>query len=167
MSFSLAKDSDGKNSTSAAFRQFVKVATNAGIHIAVAAGNDNGADACNSTPAFLGGSNGEVVAVGSMSMENTVSSFSNTGSCVDVYAPGEQIMSAWIGAPNMVNMDDGTSMSTPHVAGIMAYLIAQNQTLAQNPAAMKQYLRDTAFQGQLSGTVIQGDPLLVVNNGMH
>jgi cerevisin len=165
MSFSLARNPDGTDSTSKVMAAGINAATQAGIHVAVAAGND-GKDACDFAPSFTGGANGNAVTVGSVSITNTVSSFSNTGPCVDVYAPGERIISTWMGGNNVINVEDGTSMATPHVAGLMAYLMVQNSTLASDPAAMKQYLRDTALQGQISGPkAITGDPLLLANNG--
>ncbi|KAL1583534.1 hypothetical protein WHR41_07638 [Cladosporium halotolerans] len=85
------------------------------------------------------------------------SSFSNTGDCVDVYAPGEDIISAWIGQPDMVNVLSGTSMATPHVTGIVAYAMA-NATLAGSPGLMKEWVR---MQG-----LPRGDGTVLANNGV-
>ena len=98
-------------------------------------------------------------------MTNAISTFSNTGSCVDIYAPGENIMSAWPSLPNMLQPLSGTSMATPHVTGIIDYWAAERPDLAQNPAAMKAFLTSTALRGVISGRPNAGDPMILVNNG--
>ena len=88
---------------------------NAGVFVAVAAGNSN-ADACNSSPS----SAPAVTTVASSTRSDAKSSFSNYGSCVDLYAPGSSITSAWIGSTSATNTISGTSMASPHVAGAAA-----------------------------------------------
>ncbi len=88
---------------------------NAGVFVAVAAGNSN-ADACNTSPA----SAPAVTTVASSTSSDAKSSFSNYGSCVDLYAPGSSITSAWIGSTRATNTISGTSMASPHVAGAAA-----------------------------------------------
>lgn len=140
-------------------------ASQAGIHVSVAAGND-GADACGSTPAHLGGANSDVVTVGSVNINNAVSSFSNIGKCVDVYAPGEQILSAWSTGDTIINFLSGTSMACPHTTGVMAYLITQDVAgLGQNPAALKAKLLQTAREGKISGS-LGGSANLLLSNGV-
>ena len=140
-----------------ALNQAVQAAISAGVHVVVAAGNFN-SDACGYSPSSQGGVNGDVIVVGAVGMQSTRSSFSNYGSCVDVYAPGEEVISSWIGAPSMLNILSGTSMATPHVTGIVAYAMA-NDTLAGDPAMMKNWIRETALQ--------MSDGTLVANNGVQ
>lgn len=136
----------------------IDAAIKAGIHTVVAAGN-NGGDACNVSPAASGGTQGPAITVGAIGIDATRANFSNSGKCVDIYAPGEDIISSWIGGPDMVNSLSGTSMATPHVTGIIAYAMAGNQTLASNPGLMKEWLRMTALQ--------LPDGTLMANNGVH
>ena len=85
----------------------------AGVFIAVAAGNSN-ADACNSSPS----SAANATTVASSTSSDAKSSFSNWGGCVDLYAPGSSITSLWLnGGTNTIS---GTSMASPHVAGVAA-----------------------------------------------
>ncbi len=86
---------------------------NSGVFLAVAAGNSN-ANACNSSPASASGT----LTVAASDRTDTRASFSNYGSCVDVYAPGVSITSTWLnGGTNTIS---GTSMASPHVAGVGA-----------------------------------------------
>jgi subtilisin family serine protease len=88
---------------------------NAGVFVAVAAGNSN-ANACNYSPA----SATAVLTVASSTSGDAKSSFSNYGSCVDLYAPGSSITSTWIGSTTATNTISGTSMASPHAAGVAA-----------------------------------------------
>jgi serine protease len=97
------------------------------ITVVVAAGNSN-ADACNFTPARVAGA----ITVGATESNDSRASYSNFGSCLDVFAPGSAISSAWIGSSNAANTISGTSMASPHVAGISARLLASNTGLSPN-----------------------------------
>ena len=86
---------------------------NSGVFVAVAAGNE-GQNACNVSPASAGG----ISVVGASDRTDTRATFSNSGSCVDLYAPGVAITSTWLnGGTNTIS---GTSMASPHVAGVGA-----------------------------------------------
>jgi aqualysin 1 len=105
----------------------VNSAINSGVTFAVAAGNSN-ADACGSSPARVGAA----ITVGSTTSSDARSSFSNFGTCVDIFAPGSSITSAWGSCDTCTNTISGTSMATPHVAGVAALYLSKfgNQSAA-------------------------------------
>lgn len=89
--------------------------SNSGVPIAVAAGNSN-ANACNSSPARAA----NAITVGSTTTSDGRSSFSNFGTCLDIFAPGSGILSAWFSSNTATATLSGTSMASPHVAGVAA-----------------------------------------------
>jgi cerevisin len=95
------------------------VPSTTGLHFAVAAGNDN-RDACSYSPAAAE----KAVTVGASTLGDERAYFSNYGPCVDVFAPGLNILSTWIGSEHAVNTISGTSMASPHTAGLLAYLLS-------------------------------------------
>jgi subtilisin family serine protease len=89
--------------------------SNSGVPIAVAAGNSN-ANACNSSPARAA----NAITVGSTTTTDARSSFSNFGTCLDLFAPGSGILSSWFSSDTATATLSGTSMASPHVAGVAA-----------------------------------------------
>jgi subtilisin family serine protease len=96
---------------------------NAGVTYAVAAANDWG-DACYYSPARVAGA----LTVAASTSSDERSWFSNYGRCVDLYAPGSGILSAWHTGSTATNTLDGTSMASPHVAGVAALYLQGNPT---------------------------------------
>lgn len=92
-------------------------ATAAGLTVVVAAGNSS-ADACSSSPARAP----SAITVGAIDRTDAQASYSNYGSCVDIWAPGTGITSSWIGGSTATRTISGTSMASPHVAGLAARL---------------------------------------------
>jgi subtilisin family serine protease len=115
-----------------------------GVTYAVAAGNSN-ANAANSSPARVA----EAITVGSSTRTDARSSFSNFGSVVDVFAPGSSILSAWFTSNTATATLSGTSMASPHVAGVAARLLQGSP--GATPAAVRNEIVNTATTGVLSG----------------
>ena len=122
---------------SAALDLAVQNVINDGVVMAVAAGND-GLNACNYSPARAV----NAITVGSTTTTDARSSFSNTGTCVDIFAPGSLITSSWIGSSTAITTISGTSMASPHVAGVAAVLIGRYPT--STPAEIATMLRTSA-----------------------
>jgi hypothetical protein len=126
----------------------------AGVVYAVAAGNSS-ADACNYSPS----STTSALTVASMWNGDAMSSFSNYGSCVDVFAPGEAIMSDYVTSDTATMMMGGTSMASPHVAGVAALYLAANP--AASPSEVASAIVSGATPNVLSG-VPAGTPNLLL-----
>jgi aqualysin 1 len=95
----------------------------AGVTYAVAAGNES-TNACNRSPA----STPNAITVGATTSADARASFSNFGTCLDVFAPGSGITSAWLGSNTGTNTISGTSMASPHVAGAAALILGATPT---------------------------------------
>ncbi|MFI6824786.1 proprotein convertase P-domain-containing protein [Micromonospora sp. NPDC050187] len=103
-----------------------------GVSYAVAAGNEYSANACNVSPA----STPNAITVGATESTDARASYSNIGTCLDIFAPGSAITSAWHTGDTATNTISGTSMASPHVAGAAALV------LAANPSYTPQQVRD-------------------------
>ncbi|KAF5355170.1 hypothetical protein D9756_005697 [Leucocoprinus leucothites] len=104
---------------SPALDQAVDRAVATGLHFAVAAGNDN-RDACKYSPA----ASERAVTVGASTLGDERAYFSNFGPCVDVFGPGLNILSTYKGSDTATATLSGTSMASPHTAGLLAYLLS-------------------------------------------
>ncbi|GLB42668.1 putative peptidase S8 family protein [Lyophyllum shimeji] len=131
-------------SASTSLDNAVATLTSGGVHVAVAAGNSN-TDAGSTSPARAP----SAVTVGASTIADARASFSNYGSVVDIFAPGQNIISAWIGSNTATNNISGTSMATPHIAGLIAYLIALQGNVS--PASMSSKIQSMSLKGVLSG----------------
>ena len=128
---------------SSALNAAVATAVDAGIPFVVAAGNAN-SNACNSSPA----SEPKAITVGSTTNTDARSSFSNYGSCVDIFAPGSDITAAWIGSNTATNTISGTSMASPHAAGIAALYLSQDPSLTPDDVVTQ--MTNLATPGKVS-----------------
>jgi aqualysin 1 len=144
---------------SAALDAAVSNSINDGVSYAVAAGNSN-ANACNGSPSRVG----PAITVGATTSSDARSSFSNFGTCLDIFAPGSSITSAWYTSNTATNTISGTSMATPHVAGAAALYLGANPSAG--PQAVRDNLVNTATTGVISN-VGTGSPnrLLFVGAG--
>ena len=115
----------------------------AGVTYAVAAGNSN-VNASNSSPARVG----EAITVGSSTRTDTRSSFSNYGSVVDIFAPGSSITPAWSTGDTVINTISGTSIATPHVAGVAARYLQNNRTAS--PGTVRNAIVNASTTGALA-----------------
>jgi subtilisin family serine protease/putative cell wall-binding protein len=128
--------------------QAVRSLVQAGMVVVAAAGNDEtgqGLDACLVFPARMP----EVLTVGATTQNDLLADFSRRGSCVDLFAPGAAIRSAWIGSNNATQVVSGTSMATPHVAGIAAQLFALSPGISGS--SVRNNVISMATSGVISG----------------
>lgn len=127
----------------------------AGVTYALAAGNEN-QSACLGSPARLK----EAIKVGSTTNSDARSSFSNYGDCVTIFAPGSDILSTWDTSNTSTNTISGTSMATPHVAGVIAMYLGKNASAT--PEQVKTALVGGSISGQLT-SVGSGSPNKLLN----
>ncbi|KAK4458204.1 putative cuticle-degrading protease precursor [Cladorrhinum samala] len=129
---------------SSAINSAATAITNAGVFLAVAAGNEN-VNAANTSPA----SASSACTVGAIASPNSKASYSNYGAVVDIHAPGSNILSTWIGSNTATNTISGTSMASPHIAGLGAYLLTLYGK--KTPTALCTYIANTALSGVITG----------------
>ncbi len=111
-----------------------------GVTYALAAGNSN-ANACNSSPSRVA----SAITVGATTSTDARASYSNYGTCLDIFAPGSAITSAWYNSNTATKSISGTSMASPHVAGAAALVLAANQSFT--PAQVRDRLVTDATSG--------------------
>ena len=134
-------------------------ATGAGVTMVVAAGNEN-TDACTKSPARAA----SAITVGATAENDTRSSFSNYGSCVDIFAPGSNILSAYHTGDAATATLSGTSMAAPHVAGVAALYL--ESTPYASPAQVDARLKSAAIPGAV-GNAGAGSPNRLLHNGLR
>ena len=118
-----------------------------GVAYAIAAGNGNfigiAQDACKYSPARVT----EAMTIGATDRTDKKASWSNYGNCVDWFAPGISITSAWYTSTTATNTISGTSMATPHTTGVAALYLATNRS------ATPQQVRDALYAATTKGAV--------------
>lgn len=122
----------------------VNNAINDGVTFAVAAGNET-QNACNVSPARVA----NAITVGSTTTSDARSSFSNFGTCLDIFAPGSSITSAWRTSDTATNTISGTSMATPHVTGVAALFLETNPTAS--PATVAAAIINSSTPNKVTG----------------
>lgn len=131
-------------SANIALDQAVRNSIADGVSYAVAAGNSN-ANACAFSPARVS----EAMTSGASTSTDAKASFSNWGSCMDWFAPGQDITSAWNSGDSATNTISGTSMASPHTAGVAALYLQSNPSASA--ATVRNSLASTATRKRISG----------------
>jgi subtilisin family serine protease len=141
-------------SFSQALNDAISAAVDSGVTFAIASGNE-GQDACGVSP----GSEPSAITVGATNERDAQTSWSNYGECVDILAPGNGITSAWIDGDDDEHTISGTSMATPHVAGVAALFLESNPDATPDEVATA--LTEGAVADAVSDT--KGSPNLLLN----
>ncbi|KAK6345282.1 hypothetical protein TWF718_007206 [Orbilia javanica] len=176
LSFGLDADESDPNSRSSSpiLERAIMKANLEGIHVVIAAGNQ-GIDACRVSPSFLSNAiyNGtnlnyaaHAITVGATDIYDNRADFSNYGPCITTYAPGQDILSTYIGGTEATESLSGTSMAAPHVAGLVAYYLGQDQSLRTDIVAMKKKIMNTSWKGLLHNIKDSADSKILAFNGV-
>ncbi|KAJ3195228.1 hypothetical protein HDU67_004430, partial [Dinochytrium kinnereticum] len=137
---------------SAALDNAIAAATSRGVAFVVAAGN-NGRDACSNSPARAP----SAFTVAASDINDRIATFSDRGTCVDIIAPGVNVISAWNNG--LTRTISGTSMASPHVAGVFA--VAMSEGVSSNPAELAAYVSSIAVSGKIAGLTATTKNLLL------
>lgn len=138
----------------------INSAASAGVIPVVAAGNDSNANACNYSPAGAA----QAITVAASNKDDTRATFSNAGTCVDVFSPGQNIHSSWYTSTTTYNTISGTSMATPLAAGAIAIYGTISGNTNARVDAVKSAIQRTGTSGQLSSVGLTGTPNLIINS---
>lgn len=144
-------------SASSAVDNAVASSISSGVTYAIAAGN-SGANACNYSPARTS----TAITVGATTNTDARASYSNYGNCLDIFAPGTNITSDWIGSGTATNTISGTSMAAPHVAGAAALYLATHTSAT--PATVRNALVAAGTTGKVTSAG-QGSPNVLLYTG--
>ncbi|MFF4425247.1 S8 family serine peptidase [Streptomyces sp. NPDC001549] len=142
-------------SLSKALNDAATALSDAGVLPVLAAGNE-AKDACQVSPA----SAERVVTVAASNRYDEETDFSNWGTCVELYAPGEEIVSAKLGGGSM--SESGTSMAAPHVTGVVALYLQAHPT--ETPGAIAEFIDEESAKDVLS-KVSKSSPNQLLNTG--
>ena len=146
---------------SSALDNAVRTSIADGVSYAIAAGNGNflgiAQNACNSSPARVG----EAMTISATASNDRKASWANYGSCVDWFAPGGSITSAWHTSSTATRTISGTSMATPHTAGVAALYLQGN--LGASPAAVRSTLFNLTTKGVVTSSSTANNHLLFTN----
>ncbi|KAK0385676.1 hypothetical protein NLU13_6853 [Sarocladium strictum] len=149
-------------SASSAWTSAINAAYNSGVLSVVAAGNGDSLGRPQPVANYSPANVPNALTVAAIDSSWRPASFTNYGAGVDIFAPGVSILSAWIGGNSATNSISGTSMATPHVAGLAVYL--QSLENLSTPAAVTNRIKSLGTSARITGT-LNGSPNLLAYNG--